>query len=202
MVLISPLSCSRKSTLPPGGSNESILLEVAVAHAVGDPFAVGGDSRPAQNLELKQVINGRDVAGRFACKRHGSDEPKRKGEKQGRTFEQSDHVEAPVSLQIPLQGITVHGANNSGPIDLGTIVPLDVVKFKTRACRLGARPSRPPHYLPLPPLAPPTPHPQREHQIVVLPLANVYLASDDSAYVVGADFLIDGGATAISAVGA
>jgi NAD(P)-dependent dehydrogenase (short-subunit alcohol dehydrogenase family) len=30
----------------------------------------------------------------------------------------------------------------------------------------------------------------------------VYRASDDSAYVVGADFLIDGGVTAISAVGA
>ena len=30
----------------------------------------------------------------------------------------------------------------------------------------------------------------------------VYLASDDSAYAVGADFLIDGGVTAISAVGA
>jgi NAD(P)-dependent dehydrogenase (short-subunit alcohol dehydrogenase family) len=30
----------------------------------------------------------------------------------------------------------------------------------------------------------------------------VYLASDDSAYVVGADFLIHGGVTAISGVGA
>jgi len=30
----------------------------------------------------------------------------------------------------------------------------------------------------------------------------VYLASDDSAYVVGADFLIDGGVSAISPVGA
>jgi NAD(P)-dependent dehydrogenase (short-subunit alcohol dehydrogenase family) len=30
----------------------------------------------------------------------------------------------------------------------------------------------------------------------------VYLASDDSAYIVGADFLIDGGVSAISPVGA
>ena len=30
----------------------------------------------------------------------------------------------------------------------------------------------------------------------------VYLMSDDAAYVVGADFLIDGGLSAISAVGA
>jgi NAD(P)-dependent dehydrogenase (short-subunit alcohol dehydrogenase family) len=38
-------------------------------------------------------------------------------------------------------------------------------------------------------------------QLEIAKLA-VYLASDDSAYVVGADFLIDGGVGAISVVGA
>ena len=41
-----------------------------------------------------------------------------------------------------------------------------------------------------------------ESQIRSLDYGFVYLASDDFAYVVGADFLIDGGVTAISGVGA
>src|SRR2546428_812729 len=45
------------------------------------------------------------------------------------------------------------------------------------------------------------PKQKRGEPLVIAKLA-VYLASDDSAYVVGADFLIDGGLTAISGVGA
>jgi hypothetical protein len=47
-------------------------------------------------------------------------------------------------------------------------------------------------------------HRTPSHQADPLEIAKlaVYLVSDDSAYVVGADFLIDGGVTAISGVGA